>query len=81
MIGNWICKPIMFKNPLKTNSSMSNVLLQIVSNKFGVVIWYFLFDKQTFNGLLKVIGIQMDFKHFIVGQRHYKPIMVLLINI
>ena len=36
-----------------------NILLHFVSGVFGFLIGYFLIEKQTFNGLLKVIGIQM----------------------
>ena len=46
-----------FKNPLKTMFSIRNKLLQFVLGVW-IVDGYFLFEKETFNGLLKVIGIQ-----------------------
>ena len=48
VICNWFCAPIIFKNPLKTSFSIRNILLQFVSG--WIVIRYFLFEKQTFNG-------------------------------
>ena len=54
MIGNWFCELIIFKNMLKPGFSIRNILLQFLSGVFG----YFLFDRQAFIGLLKVIGIQ-----------------------
>ena len=49
-IGIKISTPIIFKNPLKPDFLIRNILLQFVSGMYG----YFLFEKQTFNGLLKV---------------------------
>ena len=51
-----ICTPIICKNPLKLVLSLRNILLQFVSGAFGCNI-YFLFEKQAFNGLIKVIGL------------------------
>ena len=50
VIGNWFCEPINFKNQ-KYNFT-------ICEGCVGIVIWYFLFEKEAFNELLKVIGIQ-----------------------
>ena len=38
-----------------------NILLTICVGRVWIVIRYFLFEKQAFNGLLKVIGIQRIF--------------------
>ena len=60
-IGNKFCtpnKPIIFKNRLKPGFSIRNILLQFM---LGVILdckCYRIFEKQTFNGLLKVIGIK-----------------------
>ena len=48
-----ICnKILMVRNSLKPGFSIRNILLQFVSGVFGLL------EKQAFNGLLKVIGIQ-----------------------
>ena len=52
-----------FKNPLKPGFSIRNILLQFVSGRVWVVIVFFLLEKQTFNGLLKVIGIPTKYIH------------------
>ena len=36
VIGNKICTPIIFKNPLKPGFSIGNILLQFVSDVFGL---------------------------------------------
>ena len=48
VIGNWFCETIIFKNPSKPN-------FHICVERVWIVIRYFLFEKQTLNGLLKVI--------------------------
>ena len=52
---------MIFKNPLKTGFSIRNILIIICVGRVWIVIRYFLFKKWTFNGLLKVIGIQNIF--------------------
>ena len=56
-LSNWICTPIIFKNPIKT----CFYIKKFMSGAFGLYI-YFLFEKQAFNGLLKVIDIQILFE-------------------
>ena len=58
VIGDWFCTPIIFKYALKTGFSIRNLLITICVMGVWIVIKYFLFEKQTFNGLLKIIGIQ-----------------------
>ena len=50
-----ICTPIIFKNPLNSFFNLFRACLGCN------VIVYFLFEKATFNGLLKVIGSQIIF--------------------
>jgi hypothetical protein len=57
VISNYICTPIIIKNPLKPGFSIRNIFC------VGRVIVYFLLEKQTFNWLLKVIGIQILSSH------------------
>ena len=53
MIGNWFGKTIILENLLNTVFSLGNVLITICVRCVWIVI-YFLFEKQTFNGLLNV---------------------------
>ena len=53
------CTPIIFKNPLKSGF-YKKYTFTICVGCVLVVILFFLLEKQTFNGLLKVIGIQSD---------------------
>jgi hypothetical protein len=46
---------IIYKNPLKPGFSIRNILLQFV------FLWIVSFQKEAFNGLLKVIDIQNIF--------------------
>ena len=69
VIDNCFCAPKIFKDPLKTGFSVRHTLLQSSSRIFynlwwvvWIVIGCFLFEKQTFSGLLKVIGIQITFQ-------------------
>ena len=48
---------------LKPGFSIRNILLTIGVGCVWIVIRYFLFEKQTFNGLLKVIDIQIYKKY------------------
>ena len=43
----------------KTGFSNKNILLTIYNWRVWIVIRYFLFEKQAFHGLLKVIGMQI----------------------
>ena len=45
-------------NLLKTSFSIRNVLITICVGGVWIVMRYFLIEKQTFNGLLKIVGIQ-----------------------
>ena len=53
--------PIIFKNPLKKQFFGKKKLyllhIRIFIRRVWIVIGYFLFEKQAFNELLKVIGI------------------------
>ena len=60
VIGNWFCTTIIFKNPLKTGFSIRNIPITICVVRVWIVTGYFLFEKQTFDGLLKIIGIQIS---------------------
>ena len=51
VIDNLFCAPIIFKNPKKY--TFTNCVECV-----WIVIAYFLFEKQTYNRLLKVIGIE-----------------------
>ena len=62
VIGDWFCTPKMFKNPIKTGFSVRNILFTICFWCLWIVNEYFLFEKQAFHGLLKVIGIQNIFQ-------------------
>ena len=44
--------------PLKPGFPIGNILLQFVLGVFEFVMKYFLFEKEAFNELSKVIGIQ-----------------------
>ena len=57
VIVNLLCTPKIFKNPLKPGFSIRNKLLQFVSGVFGLKQDISHSEKQTYNGLLKVIGI------------------------
>ena len=52
---------------LKPGFSIRNILLQITIcvGCVWIVIGYFLFEKEAFNGLLKVIGIQNPLKNML----------------
>ena len=52
VIGNQFCTPIL----IKASFGLRNMLLTICIGCVWIVI-YFLFEKQAFYGLLKVIGI------------------------
>ena len=54
VLGNLFCAPIIFKTSLKYTFTIC------VSDVF-IVIGYFLLEKQTFDKLLKVIGVQNIF--------------------
>ena len=54
-IGNYICTPMIFKNSFFNKKYTFTICVGLV----WVVIVYFLLEKQTFNGLLKVISILM----------------------
>ena len=59
MIGNQFCA--IFKNLLKTGEtgvSIRNILNTICVRFVWIVTRYFLFEKQAFKGLVKVIGIK-----------------------
>ena len=43
----------------------------ICIGRVWIVIGYFLFEKQAFNGILKVIGIQIVFKRNLITLRVY----------
>ena len=50
---------MIFKNPLKTSFSIKKkYTFTICVARVWIVLGYFLFEKQTFNGLSKVISIQ-----------------------
>ena len=53
-----ICTPIICRNPLKPRLFNKKYTFTICVGRVWVVIVYFLLEKETFNGLLKVIGIQ-----------------------
>ena len=56
-VYNWFCVPTIFKNPLKSGFLIWNIFLQFMWGVFG----YLSFQKQTYNGLLKDIGLQIMF--------------------
>ena len=61
---------------------MRNILLQFVSGAFWLwYIIYFLFEKQAFNELLKVIGIQKQLKELKEIDDMYKILDILIIFI
>ena len=60
IIDNYFCASIIFKNSLKTGFN-KKFTFTICVGRVWVIIGYFLLEKQTFNGLLKVIGIQIVF--------------------
>ena len=68
MIGNDFFIPIVFKDTLKTGLSWRNILITICVGCAWIVNTYFLFEKvkQAFNGLFKVISIQMYINHCIL---------------
>ena len=51
----FFCAPIIFKNQLKYDKKYT---ITIYVGRVWIVIGYFLFEKQSFNGLRKVIGMQ-----------------------
>ena len=53
VIGNWFCTPIICKTPLINKKYTFTICVGGV----WIVIRYFLFEKQAFKGLLKIIGI------------------------
>ena len=57
-----ICKPIIFLKTIKTGFSLRNLLTTICAGCVRIVKGYFLFEKQAFNGILKVIGIIIRIK-------------------
>ena len=87
VIGNWFCAPIIFQNSIKKKFSIKKCNFKICVGRVWIVIWYFLFEKQTFNGLLKVIGILKSiscqfgkaFKFLTVVYRVYKLCITMLI--
>ena len=56
-----------YTKSLKPGFSMRNILLQIIIcvGCVWIVIGYFLFEKEAFHGLLKVIGIQNPLKNML----------------
>ena len=54
----WFCTPIIFKNMLKIVFLIRNILITICVGGVWIIMRYLLFEKQTFDILLKVIGIQ-----------------------
>ena len=82
MIGNWFCAPIIIKNLLKPGFN-NKYTCTICFVCVWIVIGYFLFKKQTFNGLLKVIGIQIHFHEYIFLERYlysYISPYILILN-
>ena len=61
MLEICVCAPIIFKNRFFNK----NYTFTICVGSVSIVIGYFLFEKQAFNGLLKVIGIQSELKTFL----------------
>ena len=63
-IANWICTPIIFKNPLKTCFFIKKYTFTICVGCVWIVIYisYSKYKLLTFNGLLRVSGIQSHFK-------------------
>ena len=59
VIWNWFCTPKIFKNTIKLDFSIRNILSTICVGRDWIVKEYFLLEKQAFGGLLKVIGIQI----------------------
>ena len=58
MIGNWFCSPKNFEKSVKTVFFLKKYTLTFCVGPVWIVIGYFLLEKQTFDGLLKVIGAQ-----------------------
>ena len=56
----------MFTNPLKTRFFNKKYTYTICVVRVWVVVLYFLLEKQTFNGLLKVILIQTILQGLII---------------
>ena len=52
----------LLKNPLKSVSFNKKYTFTICVERVWLAIEYFLFEKHTFNELLKVIGIQNHFQ-------------------
>ena len=52
-----------FKNPIKSGNSIRNILFTICVVRVWIRTWYLLFEEHPLLGFLKVIGIQMIFKH------------------
>ena len=57
VIGNSFCAPIIFKKSFKNLFFNKKYTFTICVWRVWIVIGYILFEKQTYNGLLKVIGI------------------------
>ena len=57
VIGNWFYAPKTLKNPLKPIFT-KKYTFTICVGLIWIVIGYFLFKNETFNGLLKINGIQ-----------------------
>ena len=49
------------KNPLNPGFSLRNILFTICFRRVWIAIMIFLIKKQAFDGLLKIIGIQILF--------------------
>ena len=60
VIGNWFCEIKIFKYSLKNSFSMRNILITICVGRDKIVIYrYFLFKKEAFNVVLKIIAVQI----------------------
>ena len=57
---------IIFKNPLNLGLSKRNIFNTICVGRVFIGIRYFLFEKQAFNGLLKVVDIHTYKISFII---------------
>ena len=55
--SNYFCTLIIFKSLLKTGFSLRKILITILCQVCLDCNVYFLFEKQAFSGLLKVINI------------------------
>ena len=61
LICDWFYTPIIFNNPVKTAFSIRNILFTICVLRVWIVAVYFLFEKQSFIGLLKMNDKQTMF--------------------